>query len=192
MLSEFEEVITRTSKLQVVLPHHEDTPAFQQQFRSDVRRVFKDFSCSPSEPEDLVNVTNVNITYPECVHEALKILLMNSESQFNEFWNFRFIRCEIPIDHKITKNVLSMPGRHEKSQKESEKRLVYPVTELTKLRSPKDFRSTLSKELFKTELLGVSQALAKTSTEQYHSTKSDVLSVFISCDMLLTSRSAIV
>ena len=85
-----------------------------------------------------------------------------------------------------------MPGRHEKSQKESEKRLVYPVTELTKLRSPKDFRSTLSKELFKTELLGVSQVLAKTSTEQYHSTKSDVLSVFISCDMLLTSPSATV
>ena len=118
MLSEFEEVITRTSKLQAVLPHHEDTPAFQQQFRSDVRRVFKDFSCSPSEPEDLVNVTNVNITYPECVHEALKILLMNSESQFNEFWNFRLIRCETPIEHKITKNVSSISGRYEKNTEE--------------------------------------------------------------------------
>ena len=29
-LSEFEEEINRSSKFQTVLPHHEDTPAFQQ------------------------------------------------------------------------------------------------------------------------------------------------------------------
>ena len=69
--------------------------------------------------------------------------------------------------------------------------VVYPVTVLTKLRSSIDFRSTLSKELLKTELFGVSQSLAKTSSiVLYHSKKSDVLSVFTTCDMLLTGPSA--
>ena len=61
---------------------------------------------------------------------------------------------------------------------------------LTKLRSSIDFRSTFSKELFKTELLGVSQSLAKTTIELYYTNKSDVLSVFTTCDMLLTGPSA--
>ena len=104
LLSEFEEGINRPSKSQTVLPHHEDTLAFQQQFTSDVRRVSKNFSCNPFEQEGLVKASNVNITYPECVHEALKTLLMKGESQFNEFWNSRLIRCEIPIDSKIMIN----------------------------------------------------------------------------------------
>ena len=104
MLSEFEEGINRPSKSQTVLPHHEDTPEFQQQFTSDVRRVFKNFSCNPFEQEGLVKASNVNITYPECFHEALKTLLMKGGSQFNEFWNSRLIRCEIPIDNKIMIN----------------------------------------------------------------------------------------
>ena len=151
---------------------------FPSAFTSNVRRVFK--------------ASNVSNTYPECVHEALKTLLMKGESQFSEFWNSRLTRCEIPINHKIMKNVLSIPGRYEKNQKESEKRLVYPVTVLTKLRSSIDFRSTLSKETFKTKLFRVSQSLAKTSIELYHSKKSDVLSVFTTCDMLLTGLSAAV
>ena len=138
MLSEFEEGINRPSKFQAVLPHHEDTAAFQQQFTSDARRVFKNFSCSPFRQEGLVKATNVNITYPECVHKALKTLPMKAESQFNEFWNSRLI-CEITIKRKIMKNVLSIPGKFEKNQNESEKRLVYPVTVLTKLRSTIDF-----------------------------------------------------
>ena len=60
---------------------------------------------------------------------------MKGESQFNEFWNSRLI----PIDHKITKNVLSIPERYEKNQKESEQWLVYPVIMLTKVRSSIDF-----------------------------------------------------
>ena len=92
LLNEFEERINRPSKSQTVLPHHEDTPAFQQQFTSDVRRVFKSFSCNPFEQEGLVKTSNVNISYPECVHEALKALLMKDKSQFNEFCNSRFIR----------------------------------------------------------------------------------------------------
>ena len=123
--------------------------------------MFKNFSCNPFEQESLVKASNVNITYPECFHVARKTVLMKCGSQFNEFWNSRLVRCEIPIDHKIMKNVLSIPERYEKNQKESEKRLVYLVTVHTKLRSSIDFRSTLSKELFKTELFGVSQLLAK-------------------------------
>ena len=49
LLSEFEEGINRLSKSQTVPPHHEDTFAFQQQFTSDVRRVFKNFTCNPFE-----------------------------------------------------------------------------------------------------------------------------------------------
>ena len=130
---------SKPSKSQTVLPHHGDTPVFQQQFTSDVRRIFKKFSCNPFEQDDLVKASNVNITYPECVHKALKTLLMKGESQFRELWNSRLIRCEIPINHKIMKNVLSIPGRYEKNKKELEKRLVYPVTVLTKLRSSTDF-----------------------------------------------------
>ena len=76
-----------------MLPHHEDTPAFQQQFTSDIRRVFKNFSCNSFEQEGLAKASNVNITYPEYVHEALKTMRMEGGSQFNEFWNTRFIRC---------------------------------------------------------------------------------------------------
>ena len=118
MLSEFEEGINRPSKSQTVLPHHEDTPAFQQQFTCDVKKVFENFSCNPFKQESLVKASNVNITYPECVHKALKTLLLKGESQFNEFWNFRLIRCETPIEHKITKNVSSISGRYEKNTEE--------------------------------------------------------------------------
>ena len=91
LLNKFEERINRPSKSQSVLPHHEDTPAFQQQFTSDVRRVFKNFSCNPFEQEGLVKTSNVNISYPECVHEAAKALLMKGKSQFNEFCNSQLI-----------------------------------------------------------------------------------------------------
>ena len=46
------------------------------------------------------------------------------------------------------------------------------------------------KKLFKIELFEVSKWLAKTSTRLYHSKKSHVLSVFTTCDMLLTGPSA--
>ena len=117
-----------------MLSHHEDT--LQHQFTSDVSY---NLSYNPFDQEGLVNVSHVNITYPECVHETLKTLLMKGESQFIEFRNSRLIRYEILIDHKITKNVLSIPGKYEKNQKESEKNLVYPVPVLTKLRSSIDF-----------------------------------------------------
>ena len=53
-----------------------------------------------------------------------------------------------------------------------------------------DFWLTFLKKLFKKELFGVSQSLAKSSIELYHSKKSDVLPVFLLCDMLLTGPSA--
>ena len=133
LLSEFEEGINRSSKSQTVFPHHEHIPAFQQQFTSNVRRVFKNFSYNSFEQEGLVEASNVNISYPECVHKALGTLLIKGEFQFSEFWNSWFIRSEIPIDQKITNNVFSIPGCYEKNQKESEKRLVCPVTVLMKL-----------------------------------------------------------
>ena len=120
LLSEFEEGINRPSKFKLVL--HENTPAFQQQLTSDVRNVFKNFSCDLFEQKGLAKASNVNITYPECVHKALKTMLMEGESQFNERWKFRLIRCEISIDRKYKKNVLSVPRRYEKNQKEPEKR----------------------------------------------------------------------
>ena len=116
LLSGFEEGINRPSKSQAVLPHHEDTPTFQQQFTSDVRRVFKNFICNPFEQKLLVKASNVNISYPECVHETPKTLLLKGESQFSEFWNSQLIRCKIPIDHKVTKNILSIPGKYVKNQ----------------------------------------------------------------------------
>ena len=46
------------------------------------------------------------------------------------------------------------------------------------------------KKLFKIELFKVSKWLAMTSNRLYHSKKSNVLSVFTTCDMLLTGPSA--
>ena len=120
LLSEFEEGINRPSKFKLAL--HENTPAFQQQLTSDVRYVFKNFSCDLFEQKGLAKASNVNITYPECVHKVLKTMLMEGESQFNERWKFRLIRCEISIDRKYKKNVLSVPRRYEKNQKEPEMR----------------------------------------------------------------------
>ena len=84
-LSEFEEGINRPSKSQTMLHHHEDTPVFQQQFTSYVRRVFTNFSCDHFESEDLAKVSNLNVTYPECVHEALKTLLVKMNLSSKNF-----------------------------------------------------------------------------------------------------------
>ena len=62
LLSEFKEGINRSSKSQIMLPHHEDTPTFQQQFTSDVRRVFKNFSCNPFEQEGLVKASMLTLS----------------------------------------------------------------------------------------------------------------------------------
>ena len=78
LLSEFEEGINRPSKLKQ-LALHENTPAFQQQFTSDVKNVCKNFSCDLFEQEGLTKASNVNITYPEYVHKALKTMLMGGE-----------------------------------------------------------------------------------------------------------------
>ena len=78
LLSEFEEGINRPSKLKQ-LAFHENTPAFQQQFTSDVKNVCKNFSCDLFEQEGLTKASNVNITYPEYVHKALKTMLMGGE-----------------------------------------------------------------------------------------------------------------
>ena len=110
LLSEFEEGNNRPSTLKR-LAHHENTPEFQRQFTSDVRNVFKNFSCDSFEQEGLAKASSANIAYPECVHKALKTMLMAGESHFNERWKFRLIRREISIDHKYKKNVLSIRRR---------------------------------------------------------------------------------
>ena len=70
------------------------------------------------------------------------------------------ILCKDPIDKIITKNEFTLPGTFETHKKDSEKKLVYSPAILNKIQAVIDYRNDLAKQLFATELFGVSQCLA--------------------------------
>ena len=177
-----------------MLPHHKDTPAFQQQFTSNVRRVFKNFSCNPFEQEGLVKASSVNIIYPECVHAYLSWMCENSS---HERWILVQSVSEIS-NHKMWNT--NRQQNHEKSFEHPPKiwekfeRIREEVSIscncADKAKIINRFSIDSLKKLFKIELFKVSKWLAMTSNRLYHSKKSNVLSVFTTCDMLLTGPSA--
>ena len=149
---------------------------------------------NPFELDKLTKVSNTNIVYSEVVFKDLALLPKKGQSQFNDFWEERLTKGKTPIDAVIKKNNLCLPGKFEDQQKENEKKLNYSPALLTKLRSALHYRRELTAQLFETELFGVAQCLAETSSKLYHGTKSEIMKKFsaLSCELNFDNSSALV
>ena len=152
--------------------HHEDTAAFQKRFSRDVLNVTRAMVDNPFQQDTLVKIDNTKVMYDSIVVTHLTELLPKGQKQFETFWNDRLVKATVAVDFPMKKNNHILPGMFESSNKESEKKLVYPTAALNKLREAVKFRPQLSAKLFETELFGVSQSLAKSETSLYHGTKS--------------------
>ena len=130
LVGEFENTMKKTTD--AAGKHHEDSPSFQKQFSSDVKKVFDGMTINPFEQDKLTKLSNTNVVFPDQVHHDLKSLLFKGESQFSEFWEKRLIKGETPIDSVIPNNNFLLPGKFEEKNKESEKKLIYAEETLTK------------------------------------------------------------
>ena len=72
-MSEFEEEINVDKTTHI--NHHEDTPAFQSHFGSDVKKVYDGMVANHFELDKLTKVSNTNIVYSEAGFKDLTLLL---------------------------------------------------------------------------------------------------------------------
>ena len=123
LLSEVEEEIyvDKTTHIK----HHEDTPAFQKRFASDVKKVYDGMVTNPFEVDKLTKVSNTNIVYSETVFKDLTLLLKKGQAQFDDFGDERLIKGHISIYVVIRNNNFCLPGKFEEKEKENEKKLNY-------------------------------------------------------------------
>ena len=142
--------------------HHETAPAFQQRFSSDVQKVYFGIESNPFQLGDLEKINNNAITYDSNVNDAICSLIETGERQFQCFWNDRLVQCKVPITDPIKKNSFNLPGRIQEKRNDCEKKLVYSVSVLTKMREALNYRSEITTELFDQELFGMAQSIAET------------------------------
>ena len=91
------------------LKHHEDSNAFEKQFRKDVKalcNVFEVHGNPFDDPDDnLVHLISKMIMNEEAV-DSVKRVKDLGERQFRQYVEKRLIKCEVPIHEKIEKNKL--------------------------------------------------------------------------------------
>ena len=91
------------------LKHHEDTNAFEKQFRKDVKalcNVFEIHGNPFDDPDDnLVHLISKMIMNEEAV-DSVKRAKDLGEKQFHQYVEKRLIKCEVPIHEKIEKTSL--------------------------------------------------------------------------------------
>ena len=105
MIKEFEGI---TNESQTPLEkHHENTPAFQKRFVSDVKKLESCFPCNPFEINDLVKINNTEVRYNIDVYDALYSLISTGESKFLDFFYNRLIKGKEAINDPIKKNVIT-------------------------------------------------------------------------------------
>ena len=80
------------------------------------------------------------------------------------------------ISQKISKNNIPLPGNI-RNEIDNIK-LSYSTATLTQLQSAIQLRESSCKVLFKSEIYGVAQSIAETTTKLYHSKKSEMLDRF--------------
>ena len=131
LINEFE-VITKESQTPLE-KHHENTPAFQKRFVSDVKKLESCFPCNPFEMNDLVKISNTEVRYHIDVYDVLYSLVSTGESKFLDFFYNRLIKGKEAINDPIKKNVFLLPGKVVDKQKKESDRINYSINTLTKL-----------------------------------------------------------
>ena len=91
--------------------HHEDTDAFEKQFREDVKSLWdvmrelgNPFTDTEGELLHIISKTIMSKKPADSVKNAISI----RENQYNDYVSARIIKCEVPIYEKIKKNNLSL------------------------------------------------------------------------------------
>ena len=179
LINEFE-VITKESQTPLE-KHHENTPAFQKWFVSDVKKLESGFPCNPFEINDLVKINNTEVRYNIDVYDALYSLVSTGESKFLDFFYNRLIKGKEGINDPIKKNVFLLPGKVVDKQKKESDKMNYSINTLTKLREAIHNRPNLT-------IFDVAQSFAENSKMLYHGTKSDVLKCFTSHNALIIKK----
>ena len=91
--------------------HHEDTDAFEKQFREDVKSlcdVMREHGNLFTDTEgELLHIIRKTIMAKESAN-SVKNALSIRENQYNDYVSARIIKCEVPIFEKIKKNNLSL------------------------------------------------------------------------------------
>ena len=73
ILCEFEEGID-VPKGEKIRRHHGDNMTFQNNFNSDIRQVYKGFSCNPFEMKTLTCISNTDVSFDDNIFYNLSIL----------------------------------------------------------------------------------------------------------------------
>ena len=93
------------------------------------------------------------------------------------------------IDAPIKKNTYELPRTTNDTVKAEKKKQIYAPAILNKIREFKRVRTEQTNELFKTELSDVAQSIAENADSFYHSSKSDILKCFPTCNYERTTDS---
>ena len=129
---------------------------------------------------NLVNISNAS--YDEETRKSLKLLISNGKEQFQMFLDERIIDRNMSIDALIKKNNYKLPRTTNDAVKAEIKKLIYAPSILNKIRESIRVKTEQANELFKTELFDVTQSIAKNADSLYHSSKSDILKRFPTCN----------
>ena len=86
------------------------------------------------------------------------------------------------IDAPIKKKNYKLPKTRNDAVKAEKKKLIYAPAILNKIRESIRVRTEQANELFKTELFDVAQSIAENADSLYHSSKSDILKCFPTCN----------
>ena len=91
--------------------HHEDYPAFQKMFFTDVNNLFNCFKdiCNPFEEDELTVLGTGEIMTPE-IQSWLGNLLEMNEEKYQNFRKHRLIICDVAITATIKNNALNLPS----------------------------------------------------------------------------------
>ena len=182
IIASLEENIEAKSTEDLNKPHHEDRSVFQCNFAADVKKVYDGFDVNPFEEMNLVNISNKSISDDEEQRKLLKLLLSNGEAQFQTFLNERLIDRTMSIDAPIKKNIYKLPRTTNDWVKAEKKKLIYATAILNKIRESIRVRTQQANKLIKTELFDVAQSIAENADSLCHSSKSDILKRFPTCN----------
>ena len=65
--------------------HHDDNVTFQNNFNSDISKVYKGFSCNPFEMKTLTCISNTGVSFDDNIFYNLSILETTGRNQLNKF-----------------------------------------------------------------------------------------------------------
>ena len=176
IVDEFEQSIQTRDASNEPIKHHEDSLSYQNHFYNDVQNVIDGMVANPFKLDKLTTINNIQKVFEALVYEGISSLAHVGEKQFLRFWEERLLTGKTPIGEKINKNVIILPGTVKKENDNA--RLVYSAGLLTKLQSAIHFRRSSAEALFSSEIFGVAQCIAETSSQLYHAKKSVMLKKF--------------